>query len=232
MRDHVVQVARDPAPLLGHRRALAPLALTLDEGRLALQLRRPPRPPAQRERGERGPAQHDGALQQVAGVEADVPLHDDREGREPERDAGEHVARVILRADGPEREQQRRESRRLAAHRLARERQRGLHAEDERRGREREAAAQQQRQRVEQHGESEQELRSRHVGDPELDLGDDRETDHQRVEHTRAPALPGRLVAGRRRRGRDGVRRRVERELDAHEEAASRPRPGVEPATA
>ena len=77
---------------------------------------------------------HAGSEQQVAGVEADVPLHDDREGREAERDAGDRVARVILRADGPEREQQRRESRRLAAHRLPREGQGGLHAEDERRG--------------------------------------------------------------------------------------------------
>ena len=159
-----------------------------------------------------------------AGVEADVPLRDDGDAREADRRAGQSAwLPSFLRADGPEREQQRGEARRLGSDRVAGERRarparrrRSAGAANGKRCRAAAAAASRGAR------PSEHELRPRHRGDPDLDLGDDREPTTSASNTSEAPACRGvrrRQAATRARRSCAGA---VEREPGAHEEAALR----------
>ena len=196
VRDDVVQVARDPPPLRGHRRPLAPLALRLGRRHLALQLHGPLRPPLQRERRQRERRARERHADSVGGLDARVTPDDHREARTADGHAGDGLPRLVLRAGRPEREQQRERVRIQARDgRAIHRRERAIGAEDADRRRERKPAAQQERQRGEEHDRHEHAPRRRHRRRDDLDLRDDRERHYRPVE--RVPLDPARDGHGR-----------------------------------
>jgi len=128
MRHHIVQITRDPPPLLAHRHALALLALTLEPNRPLLQRRRPPRAPLHHERRQGKSGARDHHLDPFGGIDPQIALDHHGNGGATDRHAGGGLARLGLGADREEREEQHERARVKAREGLAiRERDRGVH---------------------------------------------------------------------------------------------------------
>jgi hypothetical protein len=183
VRDDVVQVARDPAPLGGDRGALPLLALALEAGRPPLELGGAAAAPPQDKRGEpdAGPDQEVAAG--VGPSDAGVARDDDDDGGKAGRQTRHRLARLRVRADAPEGKEQGGEERGGARRRLGVDEGHGGKRGEDARGRgEGEAAPKEKRQRREQHARDDGELRSGDRHRPDLDLDDDRDHEHGQVE--------------------------------------------------